>query len=263
MNGTVEPVTKHALSSEYFQHGYALDIFYKETDHIRQTVLCLLLCFHTRTNASIKGKKSNRKEGNHRQSHTPVYAEQSDAEYQCHNEIGGHSCPEMPHHHFHIVHVFVDDGAYLTQPLIGVETKRELLQLQNDFLADTLHEVEAGEVLTHIGYGIGDGFQNQQTAKHPRCGNERNAFARYITIDKKQDGKHNRRATEGINHKKQCGDNQVPHPAGGQFIQYVAYHRYASSSFSCHLFTRSCVSVMLRYSGQLSINSPCVPVAKT
>jgi len=149
---------------------------------------------------------------------------QPDAEYQRHDEISRHPCPKVPHHHFHIVHVFVNDSTYLAQPFIGVETKREHFQFQDDLLTDALHEIEAGKVLAHIGYGIGYGFQNQQTNEYPRCRNERNAFARYMAVDKEQDSKHYCRSAKGINHEKQCGDYQMPHSANGQFIQYIAYH---------------------------------------
>ena len=223
-NRVVESVTKHSFSSEDFQHRYALDVFNEETDHIRQTVLRLLLCFHSRTDAPIQGEEGNRKDGNHRQPHVPVHPEQPDAEYQRHDEISGHPCPKVPHHHFHIVHVFVNDSTYLAQPFIGVEAKREHFQFQDDLLTDALHEIEAGKVLAHIGYGIGYGFQNQQTNEYPRCRNERNAFARYMAVDKEQDSKHYCRSAKGINHEKQCGDYQMPHSANGQFIQYIAYH---------------------------------------
>ena len=118
-------------------------------------------------------------------------------------------------------------------------------------------------MLTHIGNGIGYGFQDQQTAEYPCCQNERDAFSLYMTVDEKQDCEHYRRAAKGINHEKQCGDNQMPHSASGQFIQYIAYHSYSSSSFNCHLLTCSCVSVILRYREQSFISSWCVPFDTT
>ncbi len=50
----VEYVTEHSFSSKHFQNRNALDVFYKEADHICQIVLRLFLCFHSRANAPIQ-----------------------------------------------------------------------------------------------------------------------------------------------------------------------------------------------------------------
>ena len=86
------------------------------------------------------------------------------------------------------------------------------------------YKVEAGKMLAHISNGIGYSFQYQQPAEYPCYRNERDTFSLYMTVNEKQECEHNRCATEGINLEKQCGDNQMPHFASGQFIQYIAYH---------------------------------------
>ena len=70
----VESVTEHSFFSKHFQNRNALDVFYKEADHIRQIVLRLFLCFHSRANAPIQRKQGNRKNGYHCQSHAPIHA---------------------------------------------------------------------------------------------------------------------------------------------------------------------------------------------
>ena len=56
----------------------------------------------------------------------------------------------MTYNHFHFVYVFMNDGADLTQTLVGIKAERKLFQAIDDVFAYLIDNVKPRIVFSHV-----------------------------------------------------------------------------------------------------------------
>ena len=67
----------------------------------------------------------------------------------------------MAYNHFHLVYVFMNDGADFAQPFVGIKAKRKRLQAIDDVFTYLKDNIKASMVLFHICKDVAAAFYQQ------------------------------------------------------------------------------------------------------
>ena len=93
LDGIVQAITEQTFPTKDLQHRNTFHIFHKQAYHVRQVILIFFLFINPFSDSSEQPEQCQRKYSNHHKTHAPINTKQADAEYQRHNEVGGHPCP--------------------------------------------------------------------------------------------------------------------------------------------------------------------------